>query len=386
MQLLGGISAEKFLAEFWQKEPLLIRGALADFECPITPEELGGLALDEEVESRLIAHAADDAPWEVRNGPFTEQDLTSLPDTHWTLLIQEINKHVPEFAQLQERFNFLPNWRLDDVMVSFAPEHGTVGPHADNYDVFIIQGTGRRHWQINRKEPADDDLIPDLPLKIMKNFEAEEEWVLEPGDMLYLPPGVAHHGVALEDSLSISVGYRAPTLGDLLSGFYGEAIAEQATERFYSDPDLALQSSPGELTEHSRGKIRELIRTIATDDAAIDQWFGRYITDVRPGHYIPEPENTLTPEHFMSLLSEYGEIQRSEYCRYSYIREADDVLRLYVAGEEFILRGAGCTIAELLANRRHIESDALRQAIDKPGVRELLTELYNMGCIFFPDE
>ena len=209
---------------------------------------------------------------------------------------------------------------------------------------------------------------------------------MEPGDMLYLPPGVAHHGVALEDSLSISVGYRAPTYGDLLSGFYGEAIAEQTTERFYSDPDLALQSSPGELSEQSRSAIRSVIRDIAIDDASIDRWFGRYITDVRPGHHIPEPEQTIKPEDFQKLLSAYGELQRSEYCRYSYIRDDNGTLRLYVAGEEFILHGAGCKIAELLADRRHLESDELLQAIDKPGVRELLTELYNLGCIYFADE
>jgi 50S ribosomal protein L16 3-hydroxylase len=386
MKILGGISAETFLTHYWQKEPLLVRGALADFECPITPEELGGLALEKDVESRLIKHIGDDAPWEVKHGPFSEHDLTSLPDTHWTLLIQEVNKHVPEFAELQERFSFLPNWRLDDVMVSFAPAQGTVGPHADNYDVFIIQGTGRRRWQINRTEPADDDLIPDLPLKIMKAFQPEEEWVLEPGDMLYLPPGVAHHGVALEDSLSISVGYRAPTLGDLLSGFYGEAIAAQETEHFYRDPDLALQLSPGELSEQARAAIRHLVRTIAIDDASIDHWFGRYITDVRPGHHIPEPEQPLNADQFIERLSECGELQRSEYCRYAYIREGGESIRFYVAGEEYILRGIVCKIAELLANQRHYDSEQLMQHIEKPGVSELLTELYNMGGVYFPDE
>lgn len=384
--LLGGLTPQEFLNRYWQKEPLLVRGALPDFKCPITPEELGGLALDDEVESRLIQEKDRVTPWQVRNGPFTENDLTSLPDTHWTLLIQEINKHVPELALLQDHFTFLPNWRLDDVMVSFAPEYGTVGPHADNYDVFIIQATGRRRWQLNRTEPTDNDLIPDLPLKIMKAFKPENEWILEPGDMLYIPPGVAHYGVALEDSLSISVGFRAPTHGELLSGFYGEAISEQPTERFYSDPDLALQPEPGELSVQSREAIRRLVRSIATDDATIDHWFGRFITDIRPGHYIPEPEHSLTAEQFIQQLLECGEIQRSEYCRFSYIREDDNTIRLYVAGEEFILQDEMGKVAELLANKRHLILEQLTPMLEQPAVRVLLTNLYNMGCLYIPDE
>ncbi len=386
MNRFAPITVDEFLAEYWQRKPLLVRGAFADFDCPITPEELGGLALEEEVESRLIQEKGGEHPWQVRNGPFEETDLNTLPDSHWTLLVQEINKHVPEFALLQEQFNFLPNWRLDDVMVSFAPEHGSVGPHADNYDVFIIQGSGRRRWQINRTEPTDKDLIPGLPLKIMKAFEPEEEWILEPGDMLYLPPGCAHHGVALEDSLSYSVGYRAPTVGDMLSAFYGEAIAGQPTERFYRDPGLSLQDNPGEIAMAAREQVRAIIRAIATDDAAIDHWFGRFITDIRPGHYVPEPDEPLTPRQLLQWLEQTGELRRSEYCRFSYIREADNSLRLYVAGEEFILAGAAADMAELLAGQRSYSHEQLAPLVTQPGNPELLVELYNLGALYFSDE
>ena len=383
---LGDITVERFLADYWQKDPVVIRGALADFEPPLTPEEFGGLALEEDVESRLIQEQGGDTPWQVRNGPFSEDDLTSLPDTHWTLLVQEINKHVPEFALLQDRFNFIPNWRLDDVMVSFAPEHGSVGPHADNYDVFIIQGSGRRRWQINRNEPTEADLIPDLPLRIMHNFQAEEEWILEPGDMLYIPPGVAHHGVALEDSLSYSVGYRAPTLGDLLSGFYGEAIAAQATESFYSDPDLPAQSQAGEISLRAREAIRRIIRSLATDDAAIDHWFGRYITDIRPGHTVPEPEQPLSFDTLKTRLEEVGELWRSEYCRYAHMSDANGQLSLYVAGEEYPIAKGLLPAAQILTQQRVFSVDDLAPYLAQAEFQALLVELFNFGCLYFPDD
>ncbi len=380
---LGQLTPQQFLEHYWQKEPVMIRNAFPDYQCPISPEELGGLALEEEVESRLIQQISEPPYWLVRHGSFREEELTDLPDTHWTLLVQEINKHIAEFALLQNHFNFLPNWRLDDVMVSFAPEGGTVGPHADNYDVFIIQGTGQRRWQINRTEPSENDLIPDLPLQIMKEMAVEQEWILNPGDMLYLPPGVAHHGVALNDSLSISVGFRAPTIGELLSGFYGDAIASQAVNQFLSDPNLELQDNPGEIAQNSLSQIRAIIRALATDDAAIDDWFGSYITDIRPGHYLPEPESKISGDTFLQQLAQQGEVWRSEYARYAYIDSAQKS-QLFVAGESFNLNQAQLALAKQLCSQRRLTHIDLKPFIPDGG--ELLTELYNIGALYFCDE
>jgi 50S ribosomal protein L16 3-hydroxylase len=268
-------------------------------------------------------------------------------------------------------------------MVSFAPEGGTVGPHADNYDVFIIQGTGERCWQINRQEPEEDDLIPNLPLRIMKEMAVEDEWILQPGDMLYLPPGVAHHGVALNDSISISVGFRAPTVGDLLSSFYGDAIAAQPTSTFISDPDLPLQQNCGEISISSRQQIREVIRALATDDAHIDRWFGSYITDIRPGHYLPEPDITITPVQLKQQMERFPEIWRSEYARYAYI-ENEQGVTLYVAGEEFPLDEDLAALGKLLCSQRQFLSKELQPWL-QTGM-ELLTELYNLGALYFCDE
>lgn len=386
MKLLGGLTPEQFLAEYWQKKPLCVRGALADFVCPVTPEELGGLALEEDVESRLLQEHGPDRPWQLEHGPLTEEQLLALPATHWTLLIQEINKHVPEFALLQDRFNFIPNWRLDDVMVSFAPAHGTVGPHADNYDVFLIQGPGRRRWQISSQQPTEEDLIPGMDLRIMKDFVPEQEWILEPGDLLYLPPGVPHHGVALEDCITISVGFRAPALAELTAAYCADVLDGMDTELFYEDPDLAPQAQPGEITAQARAKVRAELRKLLRDDAAIDEWFGRFTTGVRPGHDIPEPEVELSAEQLRHQLETEGAIWRSEYCRYAYIRDAGAGPTLFVAGEPTPLTPELLPLVERLTGERLIAAEQLLPWFDRPEVAELLVDLFNSGCLYFPDE
>lgn len=380
---LNDISVEEFLRDYWQKKPLLIRNALPDFVCPITPEELAGLACEPEVESRLIQEKGENGNWQVRHGPFAEEDFLALPDSHWTVLVQEINKHIPEFALLQERFGFLPNWRLDDVMVSFAPDQGTVGPHADNYDVFLIQGPGRRRWQLSYQEAGPEQLIPGLPLRILRDFRPEEEYILEEGDMLYLPPGVVHHGVALGDCITISVGFRAPAKVELLSGYVADALSQMDTEEFYEDPDLAAQANPGEISVQAREKIRAIIRNLPLDDESIDRWFASFTTDVRPGHYLPEPEQSLTPAQLLEALQRNGELWRSEYARYAYVSAAEGITRLYVAGEEFILGTHIAFAAPLLCGQRVYTVDELSPHLGNADFVALLCELYNLGAVYF---
>lgn len=382
---LNGISVDNFLRDYWQKKPLLIRNALPDFVCPITPEELAGLACEPDVESRLIQEHGE-TPWQVRHGPFKEEDFLTLPDSHWTVLVQEINKHIPEFALLQDRFAFLPNWRLDDVMVSFAPDQGTVGPHADNYDVFLIQGPGRRRWQLSYQETGSEQLIPGLPLRILRDFHPEEEYLLEEGDMLYLPPGVVHHGVAAGDCITISVGFRAPAKVELLSGYVADALSRMDSEAFYEDPDLSPQENPGEITAQAREKIRAIIRALPLDDESIDRWFASFTTDVRPGHYLPEPEETVGTKQLLEALQRQGELWRSEYARYCYIDAGEGMTRLYVAGEEFTLGAHLDFAAPLLCGRRIYTLDDLSAHLDNRDFADLLRELYNLGAVYFPGE
>lgn len=386
MQLLGGLSPQQFLSEYWQQKPLVVRGALAGFECPVTPEEIGGLSLEEDVESRLLQEQPE---WQLRNGPFKEEDLTSLPDTHWTLLIQEINKHVAEFALLQERFNFLPNWRLDDVMVSFSPEYGTVGPHADNYDVFIIQGPGRRLWQISDQASGAEQLIPNMPVRVLKDFRPEQEWTLEEGDMLYLPPGVVHNGVSLEDSINISVGFRAPSTINLFSRHFAEILADISDadeESFFEDPKRTLQNNPGEISATDLTAIRSILRKLPKQsDDELNHWFGRYTTSVPPGHYLPEPDATISEDALSDEIRKHGGFWRSEYARFSYI-ESDTELTLFVAGDDFSISGDMRDGIKQLCGQRQFVTEELKQYLANSEYMQLLTELYNMGAIYFDDE
>ncbi len=382
---LGDLSAEQFLADYWQKKPLVIRNALPDFECPISPEELGGLALEAEVESRIILEKDGVTPWELKSGPFTEDDLTSLPNTHWTLLVQEANKHIPEFALLQERFAFLPNWRLDDVMVSFAPQHGTVGPHADNYDVFLIQGPGRRRWQLSYQECGPEQLIPGLPVRILRDFQPVEEYILEEGDILYLPPGVVHHGVSLEDAITISVGYRAPAVAELAAAYCADTVSAIDSEQFYADPGIEPRDEPGLITPQELGRVRETIRAaLARSDEELARWFASFTTDVKPGHYLPEPEQELTTGEFLQQLNATGELWRSEYARFAYIEQQGQTL-LYVTGEEIPLAADLTFAAPLLSGQRLFALEQLLPHLTTPGFAELLTALYNLGALYFPE-
>ena len=384
--MLGGLSAAGFLADYWQKRPLLVRGAFPQGFCPISPEELAGLACEEEVESRLIHQQPQaDPPWQVQHGPFAEADFLQLPQSHWTVLVQEINKHVPAFALLQDAFTFIPNWRLDDVMVSYAADQGGVGPHADNYDVFLIQGPGQRRWRLGYQPVGPEHLIPGLPLRVLAAFQAEEEYLLNEGDMLYLPPGVVHEGVAIGEALTISVGFRAPNRVELLSAYLADCLAQMDGEAFYADPDLPVQANPGEISAAALGKIRGIIRSLPLDEQSIDRWFGSFITDVRPGHYLPEPEQALDHNTFLQLLSQHGELWRSEYARFAYVTESDTLTQLYVAGEVYPLEPEQSFLAPLLCGQRVYTQEHILAVLQRPGSMELLLSLYQLGALYFPD-
>ena len=223
--ILGEITADEFLSEYWQKKPLLIRNAIPNFIPPIEGDDLAGLSLEEEVESRLVI--GDD--WQLEHGPFEESRFETLPNRNWTLLVQGVDLWVPEVADLLKSFDFLPAWRLDDIMVSYAEDGGSVGPHFDYYDVFLLQGSGQRRWQVGQLCTADDLHTDNTRLKVLKEFNAVEDWVLNPGDMLYLPPKIAHHGVAIGECTTFSVGFRAPAATEMLDDLATELLSRDLT-------------------------------------------------------------------------------------------------------------------------------------------------------------
>jgi 50S ribosomal protein L16 3-hydroxylase len=273
--MLGDISAQKFLQRYWQREPLLIRKALIDYRSPISPDELAGLALETEVESRLVEGKAKD--WSLRHGPFTEQDFLQLPEQDWTLLVQAVDLWVPEVQQLLERFDFLPPWRLDDVMVSFACPGGSVGPHFDQYDVFLLQVEGARRWQIGGHCDGDSPLQADCPLRVLESFSSQQEWLLEPGDMLYLPPGIAHWGVAETECLTYSIGFRSPSIADLLGDLAVELMA-QGYEAHYRDPAMSQALTGREIDPTFVAQAKQQLWQAIDNDDLIGDWFARFMT------------------------------------------------------------------------------------------------------------
>jgi 50S ribosomal protein L16 3-hydroxylase len=271
-RILRNLDPGDFIRNHWQKAPCLIRNTFVDLQSPVSPEELAGLACEEQVHSRLIQEKGADTPWQLRYGPFEESDFTTLPAYHYSLLVSECEKWIPEIAELQELFRFIPHWRHDDVMISYAPQGASVGAHVDEYDVFLIQLEGRRRWQYSDKRLADPELVPDLDLAILQSFTPDHDEVLEPGDMLYLPPGVPHHGIAVDNCMTCSIGFRAPTAIETLESFAQEIDSRNSGIHRYSDSELEIDRHPGEITITEINRFRQMVTELIEkpDDIWID--------------------------------------------------------------------------------------------------------------------
>lgn len=386
LRLPEGLTPAGFLRDYWQKKPLLLRAALPGFTSPVSPEELAGLACEDGVESRLVLERGGTRPWELRHGPFPEAEFLELPDSHWTLLVQDMEKHVPALHAVLEPFRFVPDWRIDDLMVSYAPEHGSVGPHLDDYDVFLVQALGRRRWQIDTR-PDAEDWLPDTELRILRRFRAEQEWVLEPGDVLYLPPRVAHHGVALEPCMTYSVGFRAPSHRELVAGYLDFLLEEVDAEARYADPDLGVQDNPGEIGRAALARFRDLLRQhILLDDGLIESWLGRFLTEPKPG-FAAEPEpQPLTAAELREHLRGGGELERNAGSRFAYLGDAAGETALFVDGQEFVLGPEVAWLAPLLCRHRVLGAAHLQRALTQPPARELLLDLVNEGYLVMYDD
>lgn len=380
LTLLGGLTPDEFLSRYWQKKPLLVRGAFPDFQDRYDPEELAGLACEDGIESRLVLERGGAKPWELHHGPFDDETFLNLPETHWTFLIQDLEKHVPEFADLIEPFRFIPDWRIDDLMVSYAAPQGTVGPHVDNYDVFLIQGRGRRRWQIG--SGGKGELLADTELRILKQFKTTEEWVLEPGDLLYLPPGLPHYGVALEPCITYSVGFRAPSQRELVSDFADFLLQDLDEQARYSDPDLRVQDNPGALAPMALERIKQTIRrTLDLSDGTLESWFGRYITEPKAGLGAEPLDEPLSEADLRTHLKSGGTLERHPGARFAYIDGERGESALFVDGQEFAL-GPDCAfLAPLICRQRTLSADLLHGALGKTSARALLLDLVNEGYL-----
>ncbi|OLS62721.1 ribosomal protein uL16 3-hydroxylase [Pseudomonas putida] len=383
LQLLGGLTARQFMRDYWQKKPLLVRQAFTDFESPIDADELAGLALEEEVESRLVLEHGE-TPWELRRGPFTEETFGSLPERDWTLLVQSVDQFVPEVGELLEHFRFLPSWRIDDVMISFATPGGSVGPHFDNYDVFLLQGQGKRNWKVGQMCNSDSPLLEHPDLRILADFEQSDEWTLEPGDMLYLPPRLAHYGVAEDNCLTYSVGFRAPSAAEVLThftDFLGQFLTD---EERYSDADAQpVSDDPHQIQHDALGRLKSLLNEHMGDERLLLTWFGQFMTEPRYPELVSGEE--LSEADLIDSLEQGAIIIRNPSARLAW-SEVDDNLLLFASGQSRLLPGNLRELLKLICSADALHAENLGDWLGDENGLELVCQLIQQGSLGFANE
>ncbi len=300
--LLGGMTPQQFLRDYWQKKPLLIRQAVPGFKGLLDPQQLIDLACEEDVQARIVTQQR--GKFGLQYSPFTAQDFGSFGKTHWSVLVQGVNHFLPSATELLKQFAFIPHARLDDLMVSYAPKGGGVGPHFDPYDVFLLQGLGHRHWQISTQ--ADKTLIEGAPLRVLKDFKVEQEWVLEAGDMLYLPPHCAHNGIAEDDCMTYSIGFRTPAYQELAEQFLVYLQDRISIEGMYADPNLKLQKHPAEIGPEMLQQVSDAIKQVRWDDEDVANFLGCYLSEPKPHIFFDAPAKPLSESRFVQALNTRG--------------------------------------------------------------------------------
>ncbi len=382
LQVLGGISAREFLRDYWQKKRLLVRQAVPSFESPVSPDELAGLSLEEEVESRLVIEHGE-SPWELRRGPFTEETYQNLPERDWTLLVQAVDQLVPEVAELIEHFRFLPNWRIDDVMVSFAAPGGGVGPHFDNYDVFLLQAHGQRRWRIGQMCNSDSPMLPHPDLRILDQFEGTDEWVLEPGDMLYLPPRLAHYGTAEDACMTYSLGFRAPSAAEVLTHFTDFLAQFLPDEERYSDADLVPADDPYQIQTDALDRLRAMLTEHMGDERLLLTWFGQFMTEPRYPERVQGPE--IEEQAMLAALDDGAILVRNLSARLAW-SEVDIGLLLFASGQSRLLPARLKELLKLVCSADAMHTANLAPWLDDEDGRNLIWQLVKQGSLEFADE
>ncbi len=374
--------AHGFLRDHWQRKPLLLRNAMPR-QALLDPEALAGLACESEVESRLIIGNLENG-WRLQHGPFSEADFNALPDSDWTLLVQDMDKWLPGFATLLDHFRFLPDWRIDDAMVSYAVEGGSVGPHTDSYDVFLLQMRGRREWRVMHQAQPDPELSDNGELRIMRDFHADETWLLEPGDILYLPADIPHWGIARGACMTCSIGFRAPSQRELLGAattWMEEHL--QGAER-YLDPPLANNPHPAELEPRAFARFKMLLDAATRlSETELHAMFAHLVTEPKPGYEIEATTPALDSATFHTALREHGMLYRHPAARLTYYHDPSDNYKLWVGGEAFPADHEQYDFLGVLAAHASLHFGYLEPWLEAQGNRELLTTLYNRGIYAF---
>ncbi len=374
------IDINVFLSEYWQKKPLLIKGALPDFTDFLSPEELAGLACEDEVESRLVF--SNNNSWQLKHGPFSERDFTFLPEHDWTLLVQSVDHWLPEIKHLLREVSFIPSWRLDDVMISYAVANGSVGPHFDYYDVFLVQGQGVRRWQLGEACDSSSVLNTESGLKILENFSVQHSEELHPGDVLYIPAGLSHWGTALEAGLCYSIGFRAPDVTELLSAISLQAEETLSADIRYRDSDIDPGQKPGNISNSALQQARTLMQDALANPDLLIHSFGRLMSEPRHAELFDPPAEEISPEKMAVMLQKGIQLFPHPASRFACHHHAQ-ALYFFVNGESLFIPDVSEKLSALNDELQSAQGSVLdlRKFQRNEDCLKFLCALYNQGSL-----
>jgi 50S ribosomal protein L16 3-hydroxylase len=382
------ISLQTFLDDYWQKKPIVLKQALPHFTSPLSPEELAGLSLEPEVESRIIIERPTHTPpWKLRRGPFTDADFSKLPNSHWTLLVQGVDTLIPEIQDLLSLFDFIPQWRVDDIMISYAALHGSVGPHYDDYDVFLLQAKGQRQWHLTTQHCNEHNYLDGVDLRIMKTFNVEQAYTLHPGDILYLPPHVGHHGVSLsDDCMTYSFGYRSYKSLELFTSFCEHLSGEEGSEALYKDPNWRTMSETGALPDAAFQQAKQLLTQMVSDEHRLKNWFGQFATslDGVAESHLPPTREDVNETDFLADFAGNKNLRRNPLCRIAYQPSTKtDPFKLYINGDPWQTEGICHDLMRLVANQRIIPCEQLACFLNRDENKKFMLELWRLQWLSF---
>lgn len=370
---LNQMTQQEFLDEFWQKKPVVIRGGFKDFIDPISADEVAGLAMEEQVESRLV-HKTD-GQWQAAFGPF--ESYEHLGSENWSLVVQALDNFSEEAAEMIEPFRFIPHWRLDDLMASFATPGGSVGPHIDNYDVFICQGSGKRRWRVGACGEHVQFAAHEALLHV-EPFDAIIDAELEAGDILYIPPGFPHEGITLETSMSFSVGFRGNSSVSVLSAFADHLIDNEHGSELLTDPNRQVVSQSGEVSNDDYASIKKQVHSLLDDDAIFKTFTGQFLTAAKHDLDILLPDEPFELTEVSNLLNSHA-IKRLGGLRAFYFEDTIEQGLCYINGSELAFSAEIANGVKLLCDKVMLLPDDLSDWSHNAAFVELVTELLNQG-------
>lgn len=385
---LGGLTAEEFIEHYWQKKPLLIRSAFKDTETWVDAETLAGLALEDDVESRIVSGHPDlgaDA-WQLQLGPFEESLFPELGPENWTLLVQAVDHYLPAMAQLMPWFDFIPGWRQDDVMASYSVPGGSVGPHYDQYDVFLLQSSGTKTWQVGDRCDENSALLKNCPLSILERFNPQQTWTLAPGDMLYVPSNKSHFGVADSEGITLSVGFRSPSTQEFLDHFVGLCASDFGNKIHYRDADLVPQKNNGWINPLAIKKFQGLLKELIEDDQKIALTLAQLASQAKyPAQPSTQDDGDPTPLKEIIAQNLAGTLNRDENTRINYLGDEDQPERFFINGEmiNFPEEPRAGELILLLAHQRVIELTELTPFLQNETLLQWFEDLVNSGYFYF---